>query len=430
MKKIFLFILVLLVFNSEIIAQKKYNINDCINIAINKNYDLLFTKHQINYDSVLLKNAFGLYLPTIGANAGYNRTITHSNTDNLIELNRLSFGLQANMLLYDGGKREANYRTAENNAKLNELQTQYLKEQIKLKVYAQFLNIIRLEEITKAREEDIKASKNQLENLKARYDAGVASVEVVLSQEAEVGNKEIALLQQQIEVNNAKQMLLITMGEDPSNQVSFEDNSITADISDRQTNDFKSSIGDLQSSISAALKNRIDYSSSQLNKDIASENLNASKGNYYPTLSANFNYGYNGWTEFEKNNLGGSIGLNLNIPIFNNYSTDLVVEQSTLNYERENTYLLKLEQNIKAEVQTAYFNLESAEKAIQISQKSYTAAKQNFEAIKEKLNVGTATMTDFIMANTQYITAQINVITASYNYLATQKDLLFTIGRY
>jgi outer membrane protein TolC len=302
------------------------------------------------------------------------------------------------------------------------------------------------------------------------------------------------------------------MGEDPSNIVAFEDNSISTNLNEKQINDFKNSVGNLQSSINAALKNRIDYSSSQLNKDIAAESINLSKGNYYPTLSANFNYGYIGWNEFEKNNMSGSFGINLNIPIFtnystdlnverstlnyerentyllkleqnikaevqtayfnlesaekaiqisqksytaarqnfdaikeklqgsfginlniplfSNYSTDLSVESSTLNYERENTYLLKLEQNIKAEVQTAYFNLESAEKAIQISQKSYTAARQNFDAIKEKLNVGTATMTDFIIANTQYITAQINVITASYNYLATQKDLLFTIGKY
>ena len=430
MKKIYFPILVLLIFNSEVIAQKKYNVNDCINVAINNNYDLLFTKHQISYDSVLKKSVFGSYLPNVSAVAQYGRTILHTDDIPGINLNQISFNLHANMLLYDGGIREANYRTADINAKVTELQKQYLTEQIKLRVYTQFLNIIRLEEIVKAREEDIKASKNQLENLKARYDAGVSSIDVVLSQEAEVGNKEIALLQQQIEVNNAKQMLLITMGENPSNQVSFEDNSISADITDRQINDFKNGIGDLQSSINAALNNRIDYSSSQLNKNIAAENLNASKGSYYPTLSAAFGYGYNGWTEFEKKNLTGNFGINLNIPLFSNYSTDLVVEQSTLNLERENTYLLKLEQNIKAEVQTAYFNLESAEKAIQISKKSYTAAKQNFDAITEKLNVGTATMTDFIIANTQYITAQINIITASYNYLSTQKDLLFTIGRY
>jgi outer membrane protein len=430
MKKIFLFILATsLIFNySESVAQKKYNINDCINIAIANNYDLLFTKYQGHYDSVLQKSAFGAYLPTLGASASYSRMIT--NTDNVINLNQLSFGLQANMLIYDGGKREANYRNANNNSKLTELQKRYLTEQIKLRVYTQFLNIIRLEEISKAREEDIKASKNQLDNFKAKYDAGVVSVEVVLSQEAEVGNKEIALLQQQIEVNNAKQSLLITLGEDPSNQVNFEDNSISADITDDNINNFKSNIGGLQSSINSALKNRIDYSTSQLNRDIASDNLNVATGNYYPTLSANLNYGYDGWTKFENNNFGGSFGLNLNIPIFNNYSTDLQVEQSTLAFEGKNTDLLKLEQNIKAEVQTAYFNLESAEKAIQISQKSYTAAKQNFEAIKEKLNVGTATMTDFIMANTQFITAQINIITSSYNYLATQKDLLFTIGKY
>ena len=418
----------MLIFTSQAVSQKKYNISECINIAINNNYDLMFNKYQEYYDSVLQKSIFGSYLPNVSANAGYGRTITH--TDNVLNLNTLSFNLQANMIIYDGGKREANYRNADNSVKLTELNKKYLTEQIKLKVYTQFVNICRLEEILKARDEDIKASENQLNNFKARYDAGVVSIDMVLSQEAELGSKEIAFLQQQIEINNAKQLLLITMGEDPSNQVVFEDNSVSNDISDSDINQFKYDIGSMQDAVNTALINRIDYTSNKLNRDIADENRNAAKGNYYPNLSAYFNYGYNGWTENTNKNLGGSFGINLNIPLFNNYSTDLLVEQSNLNYETQNTYLLKLEQSIKAEVQTAFFNLEVAEKTIQISKKSYIAAKQNYDAIKEKLNVGTANMTDFIFANTQYITAHINVISASYNYLATQKDLLFTIGRY
>ncbi len=413
---------------SSAVAQRKYNINECISIAINNNYDLLFGKYQEHYDSVLQKNVFGSYLPNISANAGYSRTITH--TDNVLNLNTLSFNLQASMIIYDGGKREANYRNADNYVKLTELNKKYLTEQIKLKVYTQFVNIVRLEEILKAREEDIKASKNQLDNFKARYDAGVVSIDMVLSQEAELGSKEIAFLQQQIEINNAKQLLLITMGEDPSKQAIFEDNSISNSINDSDINQFKNNIGSMQNAINTALNNRIDYTTNKLNREIANENRNASKSNYFPNLSTYINYGYNGWTEFDKDRMGGSFGVNLTIPLFNNYSTDLLVEQSNLNYETQNTYLLKLEQSIKAEVQTAFFNLEVAEKAIQISKKSYAAAKQNYEAIKEKLNVGTANMTDFIFANTQYITAQINVISASYNYLATQKDLLFTIGYY
>ena len=429
MKKIIILsIATILIFSPQSVAQKKYNINECINIAINNNYDLMFNKYQEHYDSVLQKSSFGSYLPNISANAGYNRNIT--NIDNVLNLNSLSFNLQANMIIYDGGRREANYRNADNNAKLTELNKKYLTEQIKLKVYTQFINICRLEEILKARNEDIKASKSQLDNFNARYDAGVVSIDMVLSQEAELGSKEIVFLQQQIEINNAKQLLLITMGEDPSNQVIFEDNSVSNDIDDTYINQFKYNIGSIQDAVNTALTNRIDYASNKLNREIADENRNASKGNYYPNLSAYLNYGYNGWTENYNKNLGGSFGINLNIPIFNNYSTDLIVEQSNLNYETQNTYLLKLVQSIKAEVQTAFFNLEVAEKTIQISKKSYIAAKQNYDAIKEKLNVGTANMTDFIFANTQYITAQINVISASYNYLATQKDLLFTIGSY
>jgi outer membrane protein TolC len=102
------------------------------------------------------------------------------------------------------------------------------------------------------------------------------------------------LLQQEIDFNIAKQKLLTTMGLNPADNANFVDNSIPNEITEDNINRFKNSIGDLQNSINTALKNRIDYSTHLTNKEIAKSNFDASFGGYYPTLSANFNYGYAG----------------------------------------------------------------------------------------------------------------------------------------
>jgi len=74
--------------------------------------------------------------------------------------------------------------------------------------------------------------------------------------------------------------------------------------------------------------------------------------------------------------------------------------------------------------------LEASEKAIEISEKSLISAKRNFEVTQEKMNLGIATITDYITVNTQYITSQINKISSIYSYISAKKNLLFAIGNY
>lgn len=429
LNKYFFIFIILSITTTNIYSQNKYSLGKCIDSALKNNYDLIYTAYQKNYNNAVIKTAWGAYLPSVNMNAGYSRTI--GNTDNIISLNSYSLQLQSNLLLYDFGRREKNYQIANNNSKITDLHIKYMTEQLKLNVYSQFVNIIRLTEITKTRKEDIEVSKIQLDNLKARFDAGIIPIDPVLSQEAELGNKEIQLLQSEIEVNTAKQILLTTMGLNPTNEIDFDPaNDIPDNISKNETISFRNTIGNLQNAINLALNNRLDYSTQKLNNENTKLSTDVANANYFPTLSASLGYGWhnNEIQSFDKSQ--GTLGVNLNIPIFNNFNTELQVQQAELNFQKENTTFLKLEQSIKAEVQTAYFNLEAAEKSIEIAEKSIIAAKRNYEAVKEKMNIGTATITDYITANTQYVAAQINKITATYIYLNSKRNLLFVIGKY
>ncbi len=336
----------------------------------------------------------------------------------------------ANMLIFDGFGREANYRIADINTNIVDLQTEYLIEKIKLDIYLKYAEIMRLEEIRKAKKEDIEVGKIELENLKAKYEAGIIPINSILSQEAELGNKEVQLLQSEIDINLAKQSLMITLGLDPSVETNFDTNSIPANISTQEIDKFRNQIGGLQNSIEQAFKNRIDYSTYTLNKESAELGKKAANSAYFPTLSASLGYNWSSGRIADIDKGLFLFGLNLNVPIFKNFNIDLQAQQAELYFQEANTELLKLEQGIRAEVQTAYFNLEAVEKAVAISEKSIAAARQNFDAVKERMNLGSATITDYITANTQYITAQTNSISSYYLYLKAQQNLLFVIGNY
>jgi outer membrane protein TolC len=73
-------------------------------------------------------------------------------------------------------------------------------------------------------------------------------------------------------------------------------------------------------------------------------------------------------------------------------------------------------------------NLYSAEKQLEITNRSIIAANQNFESAKERFEVGTATIVDYLTANTQLITAKINRVNAVYNYFDAQVQVKFALG--
>ena len=414
--------------NCNALYAKKYTLKECISLAVTNNYDLLYANYQKDYSEANLKSAWGAYLPNLNLNASYSHIL--NNTNELIKLNSYTMNALANILIFDGFGREANYKLAKQSVELSDLQHKYLTEQLKLNVYTQFVNITRLKETAKARKQDIEKGKADLENLKGRVEAGIVPMYMLLSQEAELGNKEILLLDAEIDINTAKQNLLKIMGLDPASDADFDETDIITDITQNEITNFRNSIGNLQNSIDTAFKNRIDYTSSMLSKESAEISKGMSNALYYPTLSASLGYYWQNSEFIWKDHNQATVGLNLTVPIFNNFNTDLRVQQAELTFQQENINLMKLEQNIRAEVQTAYFNLESREKALLISEKALAAAEQNFQLFTEKLNIGNATITDYITANSQYITAQINNITSIYAYISARKNLLFTIGKY
>ena len=120
--------------------------------------------------------------------------------------------------------------------------------------------------------------------------------------------------------------------------------------------------------------------------------------------------------------------MNLSVPIFSNFNTDYSVEQARLSLIQADIEKSKLEQQIKTEVQTAFLNLESAEKQIEISKRSVKSAELNYTSMKERYNVGAATITELTLANNQYIIAQINKVSGFYDYILAQKELQYALG--
>lgn len=439
------FILVFLLFFQFVFAQEKgypkvYSLEDCLKIAREKNPNVKIAESSISTAGAELTSAFGNFLPSASFNMGYTRQLNVESGQKIniggqtivvgkIEPNSYNMSLSLGYNLFDGFNREAQYNSAKE--RLNSAFSSYSQtlEDIEINVYRAYINVLRNSKILEARRQDFELGKKELERVRALFEAGASSVTNVLTQEADLANKEIQIIQAENDLKNAKAILLTAMGLEPTVDFEVLGNDIPSSFSDDEISRFRQEYGELDKTFQKAISQRYDMVS--LEQKIASgkANLVVARSGYFPTLSA-----YGGWSwannEFNKfSELGRSfVGLSLRVPIFENFKSNYQIELAKAQIVQLEMQKLQLEQNVKSQIIQAINNLDAAEKQLIASQKSFEAAQKNFESATERYRVGSASVTDYLLANNLLINAQINQINATYGYFLAQKELLYSLG--
>lgn len=441
MKKLFfLMIFASVTAFAQIPSAKLYTLEDCIKIAADKNYDIKLSEARNNTAGFQLVQAFGNYLPSLGFNMGYSRTLNPDasgsvNVGGVIiptpaqNPNSYYMQAQANWNIFDGFGREAYYSSAKNNLESTVESSKYISKSVLKQIYSDYIEVVKSSQIVKIRREDLSVANQELDRIKAQFQAGAISITEVYSQEANIGQKEIDLVKSENVLMNAKAKLLTTMGMNPDTQVEFQESSIPTFVSEEDIKLFRNNINTLNNAVNVAMENRNDLKSSLFSYSSAEDGVERSRSGYLPSVTASggWSWNHNQFSDFDQ--YGRSyISLNLNIPIFSNFNTDYTVEQARLSLIQADIENKKLEQQIKTEVQTAFLNLESAEKQIEISKRSVRSAELNYTSMKERYNVGAATITELTLANNQYIIAQINKVSGFYDYILAQKQLQYALG--
>ncbi|MEI6088891.1 MAG: TolC family protein [bacterium] len=442
MKKygVLLFFLLMSGFSVSYASPKIYDLNETIEIAVKNNYDLQLTGAQISTATSGLRAAFGSYLPSIGFSAGYNRQLNPQGSKNMIingivfnipgsDPNSFSMGANAGLTLFDGFSREAQYASAKEKLKASGYTERYTTQYVVYQSYLLYTNLIRNWQIVKVRRENLNQGRAELEQIKARFDAGIIAIDAVYTQEADLGNRESQLIEAENEFNKSKSMLLSLMGFDPTLECEFLESSLPTEIKPENVSYFRSTIGSFPQAVARSLENRYDYKATESNIVIAREGVRQAYSSYSPNLSASL--GWN-WQNTKMTGLDSLsrwyAGISLQIPIFSNFQPNNYVQQAKLQLTEQEINQKKAEQSLKQAIQNAFLNLGAAEKQIDVTARSVVSAKQNYESMKEKFNVGTASTTELTLANSQLIAAQINAVNAVYGYIFAQKEVLFSIG--
>jgi len=438
MRKIILILIILL--TCQVYSQDKLTIQKAINIALNKNSNVLKSTYGINAYESDVQAAWGNFLPSLGLSASWDWTRTETQGNGTIVINGVpieSFTqtsrnyrgtAYSNWTLFDGLSNFASLSQSENNLESAQLSLERLKQDIVFQTMSLYYNIIYDEQLLNVKEDNLKWNEKNLETIKERNKLGAATLADVYQQEVETGNAELDIVKTENQLESAKNDLLYYLGLDVLDVYSFTDTLTQAENEILSTNLLKD-FENLNTLVDEALNRRFDFKSARLNYESALNGVTIAQSGHLPNLSLSSSYSYiSDRISSIDQTKSLSFGLSLNIPIFSGWSVSNRVQIAEVDAKTKEIDLNDLERDIKRQINATFLDLKAAKKGLNVSENNIAAAKENLRIEAEKYSLGSGKLLDVLIANSRYTTAQTDLLNAQFSYIVLSQQLKYQLG--
>ena len=155
-------------------------------IALQRNLNVVQAQNNVESSQSSVLSAYGRYLPSLSASGSWTRTqmegpiytqgvaIPGSNAKQTA--GSFSAGLNAGLTLFDGFEREANVNRANASSASTEHTLIRTRQSIVFEVESAYLNVLRLEQLVRVSEENLKRDHRQLERIAESNRVGALSL--------------------------------------------------------------------------------------------------------------------------------------------------------------------------------------------------------------------------------------------------------------
>jgi outer membrane protein len=371
---------------------------------------------------------------------------------------------QANVTLFQGG--QLRNQILENRLLLDidKSATAKIKNDLILNVVTDYLTILTNQDLVVAAQQQIDIAKITEDRTQKSYDAGNMSLADLSQAKAGLSTAELNLTTAQNQLDLSVLVLKQYMEMDPATNIKVE----KPDISKLTEIRTAYNANDV---IKTALGVNPDVKLAEAQEQSYAQQIKIAKGNYYPNLVLFGGIG-TGYSNQAKNITGGSIvpgrrdtlgtvdatgqvvsapiinpvltpisfsnqlsnnfnksiGLSLQIPVFNRFTARTSVRKAKLNYENAqlSTQLAKV--TLSKTIIQAVMDLNAAVKRYASTQQTYQADKDAFEVIQQRYNVGLVNSLDYNTSLTNYQKAQNDMIEAKYEVVFRSKVIDYYWG--
>jgi len=311
------------------------------------------------------------------------------------------------------------YQASRYGVQLAEKQRRLAEQQVTAAVSLAYIGVLETGQSVAAAEANVQLARSLLDLAVNQRNAGIATGLDVARAETRLASQEVRLAQAKTNLDTVRLDLLRTIGAplgaelSPADTMRFDPQPLPAP-------------GD---AIRQALDERLDLRVASEQLRIAETERKAALGGYAPTVAAFGDYGGNGLKPNQTDLPTRSIGVRIDVPIFNGGRTRSEVEAATSQVRQAEMQLSDLKAAVEKDVRQALDNLATREDQMRAAQKNLDLAQRELSLARDRFCNGVADNIEVTTAQTELENARQIVVSSLAQFNIARLNLYSALGR-
>lgn len=426
----------------------KWSLKECIDYSMEHNIQLKQQNINLEKSEIDVKTAKASLFPSLSFNTSHNGRYqpyfeeTEGNsfvTDDGIGGSRVStsrdhfsysgsYGLNAGMTLFNGGRNWREIKLQKLNRDIAKLSVEEKKNTLKEDIATIYVQILYSKDAVGVNEAAVESARENLKSGEAKFEVGKISRSEVVELQSQLNTAEYQLVNAQTALANyklqLKQLLEITNEQD-------------IEIVQPQSSDELAlmPLVTKEEAYQAAVTHRPEIESSRLSSQSANMSLKQAKTGYFPTISlsagagtSNSDSNDNSFGHQLKYNLSYSVGLSLSMPLYDNRNTRSSIQKAKLQHTSSLLQEQETQKQLYSIIEGLWLDAQSAQKKFIAARSSVESAQASYELLSEQFNVGLKSSTDLLSGRTTLLSTQQELLQAKYTAILSNQLLSFYMG--
>lgn len=417
-----------------------WTLEECLDYAQKNNIQLKQKELSTKTSRETVLQSKSALFPSVSFNVGQNMNYrpyskqtttlnsgTMTTSSNAVSYNG-TYGIGAQWTVWNGGRNRLAIKQNELTEKQNSYAETEQANSIQEQIAQLYVQILYENEAIKVNEQVLGASKMQLERAKTMVEVGQLARVDKVQLESQVAQDEYNLVTAKSQLENYKLQLKQLL------EIHDEEE---FDIVIPQVNDEKvlSVIPHKNDVYQAALQSRPEILARKLGVESSILSIRSARAGYMPTFSVNGNIGTSNYSAQDtgfgnqlKNNLSGSVGVTMSMPIFDNHDARTNIRKAKYAQETAQLQLQEAEKKLYSSIESYYLDASTSQQKYIFAKKNAESMNESYELVSEQFRLGLKNIVELTTGKNNLLQAEQQLLESKYTALFNQAMLRFYQG--
>jgi outer membrane protein TolC len=311
------------------------------------------------------------------------------------------------------------YRAASHGMALAGDEQRLASQQVMTAAALSYLAVLEAEQAVVAAQANAQLAGKLLDLARSQREAGIATGLDVARAETRLANQRVQLAQARTNLDSARLNLLRVVGAPLASELSLTDKMRFA----------PEPRPDPEKAVAQALAGRLEIRVAADHLGIAEAQRKAAAAQYLPSVSFFGNYGSSGLKPNEINLPTRTVGLRMDVPLFNGGRTRAELQVASSLERQAELRLEDLRAAVEKDVRQALDNLATREDQVQAAQKVVELAERELELARDRFQNGVADNIEVVNAQTALENARQVLVASLAQFNVARLNLASALGR-